>query len=370
MDNDLLTESRETGTRNRGPLTWLVAAAAALIIAGVGRLRGAGLGEDDRRPPTAAEDPTGQQTRRRRRQRVRHRAQRACISGRTAAAWCRMSTPSPRPTSRSTARSTHITDGLVDPDADAVVRRRRPRTRSPWRTRRPSDAGPDRRGGLRGGRPGFLVAGADGDVMRVRVHRAVRRRPRRPVRRGVRLRLDRRCHLRDSARSAARRGRRDAGWGRRRRWCATPTARRGCTALGRAPRRRCANVTVVLGAAAAEAAGRSSTGRTPRWSWPTTGRAAWARRSRAGLTGARQLGRGRRTRHAGRPARRGSRRRTPGGRRGDRPGGARAGDVRRPARASGPARPRPLVERRGLGGRRPGRPGLPRHPRCPHGRVR
>ncbi len=30
------TESRETGTRNRGPLTWLVAAAAVLLIAGVG----------------------------------------------------------------------------------------------------------------------------------------------------------------------------------------------------------------------------------------------------------------------------------------------------------------------------------------------
>lgn len=36
MANDVLTESRETGTRNRGPLTWLVAAAAVVLIAGVG----------------------------------------------------------------------------------------------------------------------------------------------------------------------------------------------------------------------------------------------------------------------------------------------------------------------------------------------
>lgn len=34
MSHDLLTESRETGTRDRGPLTWLVAAAAVVIIAG------------------------------------------------------------------------------------------------------------------------------------------------------------------------------------------------------------------------------------------------------------------------------------------------------------------------------------------------
>ena len=36
MSNDVLTESRESGTHNRSPLTWLVAAAAAVIIAGVG----------------------------------------------------------------------------------------------------------------------------------------------------------------------------------------------------------------------------------------------------------------------------------------------------------------------------------------------
>jgi len=36
MATELTTESRETGTHNRGPLTWLVAAAAAVVIAGVG----------------------------------------------------------------------------------------------------------------------------------------------------------------------------------------------------------------------------------------------------------------------------------------------------------------------------------------------
>ncbi len=34
MSHDVLTESRETGTHGRGPLTWLVAAAAAVVIAG------------------------------------------------------------------------------------------------------------------------------------------------------------------------------------------------------------------------------------------------------------------------------------------------------------------------------------------------
>jgi hypothetical protein len=36
MSNDVLTETRESGTHNRSPLTWLVAAAAALIIAAGG----------------------------------------------------------------------------------------------------------------------------------------------------------------------------------------------------------------------------------------------------------------------------------------------------------------------------------------------
>ena len=57
MDNDLLTESRETGARNRGPLTWLVAAAAALIIAGRRRLRGAGDRRRHRRPAHRGRGP-------------------------------------------------------------------------------------------------------------------------------------------------------------------------------------------------------------------------------------------------------------------------------------------------------------------------
>jgi hypothetical protein len=35
-DGDLMTRSRETGTHGRNPLTWLVAAAAVLLIGGVG----------------------------------------------------------------------------------------------------------------------------------------------------------------------------------------------------------------------------------------------------------------------------------------------------------------------------------------------
>lgn len=62
MDNDLLTESRETGARHRGPLTWLVAAAAALIIAGAGVFAVLELGDDTAGPPTVAEDPTGEPT--------------------------------------------------------------------------------------------------------------------------------------------------------------------------------------------------------------------------------------------------------------------------------------------------------------------
>src|SRR6478735_8459245 len=38
MATELTTESRESGTRDRGPLTWLVAAAAAAVIVGVGLL--------------------------------------------------------------------------------------------------------------------------------------------------------------------------------------------------------------------------------------------------------------------------------------------------------------------------------------------
>jgi hypothetical protein len=54
MSSDLSTETRSDGTRNRGPLTWLVAAAAVLLIAGVGFYALANRG-DDKVP--AAQDP-------------------------------------------------------------------------------------------------------------------------------------------------------------------------------------------------------------------------------------------------------------------------------------------------------------------------
>lgn len=52
MSTELTTENRETGTRDRSPLTWLVAAAAALIIGGVGLF--AVLGQDEEPPPPTA----------------------------------------------------------------------------------------------------------------------------------------------------------------------------------------------------------------------------------------------------------------------------------------------------------------------------
>src|SRR6478736_8970575 len=55
MATELTTESRETGTRNRGPLTWLVAAAAVLVIAGVGIVGVLALTGDD--PGPTAGDP-------------------------------------------------------------------------------------------------------------------------------------------------------------------------------------------------------------------------------------------------------------------------------------------------------------------------
>lgn len=57
MSTELTTENRATGTRGRGPLTWLVAAAAVLIIAGIGVF--AVVGHDDpAAPPTAADGRT------------------------------------------------------------------------------------------------------------------------------------------------------------------------------------------------------------------------------------------------------------------------------------------------------------------------
>lgn len=53
MSNDVQQESRETGARDRSPITWLVAAAAVVIIAGVGFVAMAQLGGDDPTPPSA-----------------------------------------------------------------------------------------------------------------------------------------------------------------------------------------------------------------------------------------------------------------------------------------------------------------------------
>jgi len=58
MSTELTTENRQTGTRGRGPLTWLVAAAAVLIIAGVGVFAVLNPGDDPAAPPTAADAQT------------------------------------------------------------------------------------------------------------------------------------------------------------------------------------------------------------------------------------------------------------------------------------------------------------------------
>lgn len=57
MSRDTMTETRETGARHRSPLTWLVAAAAVLLIAGVGVFA---LLDRDPAPPAAA-GPTATQ---------------------------------------------------------------------------------------------------------------------------------------------------------------------------------------------------------------------------------------------------------------------------------------------------------------------
>jgi hypothetical protein len=58
MSTELTTENRETGTHGRGPLTWLVAAAAVLIIAGVGLFGVLRHDDDPAAPPTAVDDKT------------------------------------------------------------------------------------------------------------------------------------------------------------------------------------------------------------------------------------------------------------------------------------------------------------------------
>jgi len=56
MSDDVLTETRETGTRGRGPLTWLVAAAAAVVIVGAGAFTLLAGGDDEvEQPATVAE---------------------------------------------------------------------------------------------------------------------------------------------------------------------------------------------------------------------------------------------------------------------------------------------------------------------------
>jgi hypothetical protein len=57
MSSDLTNESRETGTHGRSPLTWMVAAATVIVIAGVGFLGVRSLG-DDPDPVPSAQDPT------------------------------------------------------------------------------------------------------------------------------------------------------------------------------------------------------------------------------------------------------------------------------------------------------------------------
>lgn len=54
--HDTVTETRESGTRHRGPLTWLVAAAAVVLIAAAGTFALVDRGDDP--PPTAGTDPS------------------------------------------------------------------------------------------------------------------------------------------------------------------------------------------------------------------------------------------------------------------------------------------------------------------------
>lgn len=58
-DTDVeITESRETGARDRSPLTWLVAAAAVILIAGVGIFGFLNRGVDEPEVPSAQDTPT------------------------------------------------------------------------------------------------------------------------------------------------------------------------------------------------------------------------------------------------------------------------------------------------------------------------
>ena len=56
MSHDELTESRDTGPRHRSPLTWVVAAAAVVLIAAAGVFALAGRGSSPTTPPVAGEE--------------------------------------------------------------------------------------------------------------------------------------------------------------------------------------------------------------------------------------------------------------------------------------------------------------------------
>ncbi|WP_395690945.1 hypothetical protein [Nocardioides sp.] len=62
MSTEPTTETRETGTHGRSPLTWLVAAAAVLIIAGIGVFAVRGLDGGPAAPPSAGGGTGGAQT--------------------------------------------------------------------------------------------------------------------------------------------------------------------------------------------------------------------------------------------------------------------------------------------------------------------
>ncbi|MEJ7794324.1 MAG: hypothetical protein WKF50_02145 [Nocardioides sp.] len=56
--HDTVTESRGNGTHGRSPLTWLVAAAAVVLIAAAGIFTFTNSGDDPTTPPTAGGDPS------------------------------------------------------------------------------------------------------------------------------------------------------------------------------------------------------------------------------------------------------------------------------------------------------------------------
>ncbi|MFC4787106.1 hypothetical protein ACT8ZV_21700 [Nocardioides sp. MAHUQ-72] len=98
-DTEVATESRATGTRGRGPLTWLVAAAAVLLIAGVGFFGLVNRGADE--VPTAGDSPTVTE-----------------LQAPTEAAYLARC---PVPTAALLSRQTFAFDGTVRSIADGVV---------------------------------------------------------------------------------------------------------------------------------------------------------------------------------------------------------------------------------------------------------